>query len=240
MKKAFTLAEVLITLAIIGVVAALTIPSVISNTQQQEFKIGLRKAVSVLNSAITMNMALDGETPYDNKDLFGYLTRHMAIMRSARDLSWREYAMQGAMGTWANAAFYTTDGMRFEVRFGPTETKKMPLYENPNIYVCTADAMNGNQAKSCNGCGSYGLNNNSDGTTKPPCMIIVDVNGDRKPNPANINCKEEACSYQNKLKLSDPFGNKLTDLFTIMITDKQAIPYGVAAQRAMYQAQAKK
>ena len=34
MRKAFTLAEVLITLAIIGVVAALTIPSVISNTQQ--------------------------------------------------------------------------------------------------------------------------------------------------------------------------------------------------------------
>ncbi len=41
-------------------------------------------------------------------------------------------------------------------------------------------------------------------------------------------------------KVSDPLGLKLTDLFTIMITDKQAIPYGVAAQRAMYQAQAKK
>lgn len=48
----FTLAEVLITLAIIGVVAALSIPSVTSNGQQQEFKTGLRKAVSVLNSSI--------------------------------------------------------------------------------------------------------------------------------------------------------------------------------------------
>ena len=47
----FTLAEVLITLAIIGVVAALSIPAVISNSQQQEFRTGLRKAVSVLNSA---------------------------------------------------------------------------------------------------------------------------------------------------------------------------------------------
>ena len=60
-KGAFTLAEVLITLAIIGVVAAISIPSVISNTQQQEFKTGLRKAVSVLNSAITMNMAMVSE-----------------------------------------------------------------------------------------------------------------------------------------------------------------------------------
>ena len=79
MKKAFTLAEVLITLAIIGVVAAISIPSVISNSQQQEFKTGLRKAVSVLNSAITMNMAIDGESPYDNKDTFNYLQRHMFL-----------------------------------------------------------------------------------------------------------------------------------------------------------------
>ena len=43
MRHAFTLAEVLITLAIIGIVAAVTIPSVIANYQQQEFKQGLEK-----------------------------------------------------------------------------------------------------------------------------------------------------------------------------------------------------
>ena len=90
-------------------------------------------------------------------------------------------------------------------------------------------------AGQCGGCGSYGLNNNADGTTKPPCLITVDVNGDRKPNPANVNCMSHACS--KPYKYSDPLGLKLTDMFTIMITDKQAIPYGVAAQRAMYQAQ---
>ena len=69
---------------------------------------------------------------------------------------------------------------------------------------------------------------------------MVDVNGDRKPNPSNINCHSMACAKENAYKLSDPSGLKLSDLFTIMITDKQAIPYGIAAQRAMYQAQAKK
>lgn len=37
-RAAFTLAEVLITLAIIGIVAALTIPTLINNAQDRQFK----------------------------------------------------------------------------------------------------------------------------------------------------------------------------------------------------------
>ena len=104
MKKGlrFTLAEVLITLAIIGVVAAMTIPSVIVNTNQSEFKTGLRKAVSVLNSSLTMNIALEGESPYDNANLFGYLQQHMSVMKSTTQLDFNNDG---------NYAFYTTDGM---------------------------------------------------------------------------------------------------------------------------------
>ena len=238
-KRGFTLAEVLITLAIIGVVAAIAIPSVISNSQQQEFKTGLRKAVSVLNSAITMNMAIDGESPLDNSYLYNYLQRHMSVMKSTTDRNKEYYIIAGFNGgNYVNAAFYTTDGMRFEFR-------KWSRYDNPlYLYGTNIQPCYGNMtaeegfAKSCGGCGSYGMPNNTDNTTKPPCVIMVDVNGDRKPNPANVNCKKAECS--KPFKYSDPLGLKLTDLFTILITDKQAIPYGVAAQRAMYQAQAKK
>ncbi len=238
-RKGFTLAEVLITLAIIGVVAAISIPSVISSSQQQEFKTGLRKAVSVLNSAITMNMALDGETPYDNSNLFGFLTKHMAVVETTQNINGKYYIDSSGSGIYNNAAFYTTDGMRFELRSGPTQFS-FPLYENNSISVCTK-GLSGNLNAShtgtnvCNGCGSYGLNSNSDNTTKPPCLVMVDVNGDKKPNPNNVNCKSSTCA--KPYKFSDAKGTKLTDLFTIMITDKSAIPYGVAAQRAMYQAQ---
>ena len=245
--RGFTLAEVLITLAIIGVVAAIAIPSVISNSQQQEFKTGLRKAVSVLNSAITMNMAIDGESPYDNGNLFGYLMRHMAVMEtltSMREKFYISVSGQDQMNDlYLNAAFYTTDGMRFEFRVGNGSATPKPLYES-KINVCmkstTGYDLNSWGGQACLGCGSYGLSNNVDDTTKPPCMIMVDVNGDRKPNPANVNCKNLTCAKENQYKYSDPLGLKLSDLFTIMITDKQAIPYGVAAQRAMYQAQSKK
>ena len=255
MKKfcyGFTLAEVLITLAIIGVVAALSIPAVISNSQQQEFKTGLRKAVSVLNSAITMNMALDGESPYDNANLYGYLMKHMNVIESTYlpnkylTSSSGTGPTEGSLNTYFNYAFYTTDGMRFEFNVNGTEGDKL-LYENNNVATCMQTASSGSITWSswwgydydiefCNGCGSYGLNNNSDNTTKPPCLIMVDVNGDKKPSPSNVNCKSSSCSDTNKYKYADPSGLKLTDLFSIMITDKQAIPYGIAAQRAMYQA----
>ncbi len=237
-KKGFTLAEVLITLAIIGIVAAISIPSVISNTEQQEFKTGLRKAVSVLNSAITMNIALDGESPYENNDLMSYLMRHMSVMDSTTSLRSRFFVHSIENISWDNGVFYTTDGMRFEFYDANSESvSRFPLYENPEIKAClgATTLARGVPELSCGGCGSLGLNSNNDETTKPPCLIMVDVNGDRKPNPQNANCKSDACA--SKYKFANPDGTRLTDIFSIMITDKQAIPYGTAAQKAMYQNQ---
>lgn len=51
-KNGFTLAEVLITLVIIGVVAAMTIPTLINNTKKNEYVAGLKKANSVLSQAV--------------------------------------------------------------------------------------------------------------------------------------------------------------------------------------------
>ena len=51
-RRAFTLAEVLITLVIIGVIAAATIPTLINNTKKQEYVAGLKKANSVLSQAV--------------------------------------------------------------------------------------------------------------------------------------------------------------------------------------------
>lgn len=52
--KAFTLAEVLITLGIIGVVAALTMPTLTASTQKRELQTGLQKAYSTLSQALIM------------------------------------------------------------------------------------------------------------------------------------------------------------------------------------------
>lgn len=51
MKNAFTLAEVLVTLGIIGVVAAMTVPNLMENYQRQSYITQLRKTHSELSQA---------------------------------------------------------------------------------------------------------------------------------------------------------------------------------------------
>ncbi len=50
-KFGFTLAEVLITLGIIGVVVAMTIPNLIATHQKKQTVVKLQKAISVMNQA---------------------------------------------------------------------------------------------------------------------------------------------------------------------------------------------
>ncbi|MBQ8459157.1 type II secretion system protein [bacterium] len=57
MRKGFTLAEILITLGIIGVVAAMTIPTLIANINGQRYRSQLKKTVSTLNQAVRMAQA---------------------------------------------------------------------------------------------------------------------------------------------------------------------------------------
>ena len=56
----FTLAEVLITLGIIGVVATMTIPTIIANTKIQQYRAHFKKTISTLSQAARMSQAQYG------------------------------------------------------------------------------------------------------------------------------------------------------------------------------------
>jgi prepilin-type N-terminal cleavage/methylation domain-containing protein len=86
MKKAFTLAEVLITLGIIGIVAALTMPSLIANYQKQQTVTQLQKAYSVLNQAKKLSAAqgnVCSETPATASEFIEkYWAPYMKIIKT--------------------------------------------------------------------------------------------------------------------------------------------------------------
>jgi len=53
-KKGFTLAEVLVTLTILGVIAAVTVPGIIGDTQHRDIRAKVQKAYNTLSTAYSM------------------------------------------------------------------------------------------------------------------------------------------------------------------------------------------
>lgn len=69
MKKAFTLAEVLITLGIIGIVAAMTLPTLIGNYQKKQTVEKLKKSYAILQQAVQLSEVENGNHKYWNYSL---------------------------------------------------------------------------------------------------------------------------------------------------------------------------
>jgi len=128
-KQAFTLAEVLLTLAIIGVVAALTIPAVITKVTKDQYVTGLKKAY---NTVKTVERAVVQEHgPIENWDVTGatkdnfekYFKEHFDIIKICEDTEkgcWPEASERSLLNgdkwpadfnTSAYYRFITSDGM---------------------------------------------------------------------------------------------------------------------------------
>lgn len=92
-KAAFTLAEVLITLAIIGVVAALTIPTLLNNYNDKVLETRYKKAVNIMTNGFKLMMS--NEQVFDVKDLAimqcsdidCYLDEYKKVFKIVRDNS---------------------------------------------------------------------------------------------------------------------------------------------------------
>lgn len=87
--KAFTLAEVLITLGIIGVVAAMTIPTLIANYQKKVLTTQLQRTYALLANASKMLMAEEQvdllDKTYLTDDPEKFLKAHFKIVQDCTD-----------------------------------------------------------------------------------------------------------------------------------------------------------
>lgn len=112
----FTLAEVLITLGIIGVVAAMTIPTLMNSTNQSEFKTGFKKIISTLNQAVTTNYALDNND-FSNLNsgtaagsVYNMFNSRMNVVKTGDGVGLNGATVAG------NYTLYFNDGMEFSYK----------------------------------------------------------------------------------------------------------------------------
>lgn len=90
MKKGFTLAEVLITLGIIGVVAAMTLPTLISHHKKQVVETRLAKFYSSISQATKLSEVDNGEPKYwedltENNTLEWYNKYYKKYLKTLED-----------------------------------------------------------------------------------------------------------------------------------------------------------
>ncbi len=71
MKKSFTLAEVLITLGVIGIVAAMTLPTLINKHHKQVTVTRLKQSYAIISEAIKQSEVVNGSDEYWNYETDG-------------------------------------------------------------------------------------------------------------------------------------------------------------------------
>ena len=212
----FTLAEVLITLGIIGVVAAMTMPTLMNSTQGAQYKAAYKKALSALSQAVVLNVALDD---YNFADLTGtagdyqlatMLQKRMNVVRSetgsgnVTTSSGNAYTATNTAGKTndtgnitidqANTTLFFNDGIMFSF---PTDTKQ-----------CTQDSTLVGQA----------------------CKGFIDVNGVKAPNKL-IKCDTGNVNGTgaNACQVTNP-----TDVYPVIFYDQTILPNSPAARAVLY------
>ena len=83
MKKirAFTLSEVLITLVVIGIIAAITVPTLSANSNKQAIKSALRKNFSIISQGLDRYYVDNGEQfiSYNNEDVHNFFKAYFNV-----------------------------------------------------------------------------------------------------------------------------------------------------------------
>src|SRR5574344_2025785 len=167
LRKAFTLAEILIVLAIIGVVAALTIPTLMNNIQDKEFETAQKKANSILANGFKLMMAKNDV--YKMTDL-PFITD---CSGSSSCLS-TEFKNVFSIVKDSNTGLDTEDLPSSYLIYG--ETTNSPFKWNGTIYqFITADGMLFGIVRP--------LSSDLDSDGNPTLLYMAaDINGLKKPN----------------------------------------------------------
>ena len=208
----FTLAEVLITLGIIGVVAAMTMPTLINQTNGAQYKAAYKKALSAISQAITLNVALDD---YDLKDLSGadgtgngtllqlFQKRTNLVKDTTEDNIGDGYSPLDGNGdamtlSGDNTAVFFNDGTMFSF---VTATAGCHKKANGDIVDTTK-------------------------TTHDLCVGFIDVNGIKGPNKV-VTCDED--TEGEDCVVSSP-----TDIYPVIFYDQVVLPNSDAARATLF------
>lgn len=174
-KHAFTLAEVLVTLMIIGVIAAMTIPGLRKNTEMRELAVGCKKAYTSLSQAMLLTEQENGSTnrwpnaATDATTVWQMIKPHLNVSKDC--------TQAGSTKCWTEGTILPLSG-----------TGKPETFKKGSVDFKLADGANGTFDITVPG---KKKNEKGEATEEPDGVLnsfifYIDVNGDKKPNTLGV------------------------------------------------------
>ena len=220
----FTLAEVLITLGIIGVVAAMTIPTLISNTNGAQFKTAYKKALSTLNTPAD----IDGTT---NKSMAYILQKRL---NSATNIT-SSYTFPDAINYYSEHTCTASDisaaDAEGELCYGATagdevtDDQEITTFTNWAVYSFADGTAFGFDASAAN-CG----------TKSSDCIGFIDVNGATNPNAVTVCTKgqEGGTGDDESTGACQVESTGINDIFPVYFYGQTVEPASDAARAVLF------
>ncbi len=220
-KNAFTLAEVLITLGIIGVVAAMTMPTLLNSTQGAQYRTAYKKALSVLSQAVVLNIALDdydlSQTAVNTEtSVYNLFNNRMNVAKVCGG-----GGAENTGGVNCPAADQWSVTLRAAGADG-TGGANIDFGANGNYTFFFNDGITLTFPTGTAGC----TEGNASGGAANLCLGAVDVNGKKNPNKL-ITC--DAGTSGDNCKVTNP-----TDVYPIVMYDQTVAPNTKAAKAVLF------
>ena len=187
-KKAFTLAEILVVLTVIGVIASITIPQLTGGVDDAHYKAGFKKAYSTVANIAAIEKA-NGNLPQTvSKDglisFFNALNNNLAVDGYAEhNEAWREVVAKGAIRAgivWQGQSFGDENDSFTSTNSDPDHYSPWIVTSDNMAFFVQVDGLETCEKKSKINSSSVNLTN----AIKKSCVLVmVDVNGlHRLPN----------------------------------------------------------
>lgn len=230
-KSGFTLAEVLITLGIIGIVAAMTIPSLIAGTQMAQFRSKYKKTVNILSNAARMSEAQYGIN-YASID-------KQCSANGGNEKPDRFMTVCSILnGTLTGATYYAnatdiknysiTPGYFFNTDASLRALNTMQAYVLPDGTIVAISRRMGETAGKCTLSMGAELKDNTGGELQF-CLGFIDVNGTKPPNK-EVSCTSGSGSLSQNTCIVKNTARDLTDIYPIRFHDGIVEPASAAAR----------
>lgn len=243
-KQAFTMAEILIAMTIIGIIAAITIPQILGNTSGRANKLMIQKTYAVLSQALRIGQS---KLDYNTSDVDRIVNKTGAgapaielqlsienLLKKTMDIEYLDtkttHAFSGKLltlkddGTLERASADSATGITVngsgagDKRGAIFETREGAYYIFPDKAKIDAEAC----------------------TKDNPCLVYIDVNGPEAPNML-VTCSTESNTGYYKWDSTDQKvkymknstteagtcaidGMKINDVYPVIIYGSTVVP----------------